>query len=98
MSKNIDKNKIQQQDEILKAIETMIIAYDRNTKYDRTQWGIITAINVNGTLKIMHNDFESDLPVKFEVDITKLIVGDVVIIRIPSNNFSQRYVDGKRPF
>ena len=98
MNENTDKNKIQQQDEILKAIEVMILAYDKNSKYDKTQWGTVTAINVNGTLRVKHNDFESDLPVKFEVDITKLAVGNIVIVRIPSNNFSQRYVDGKRPF
>ena len=92
---NINKNKIQQQDEILKAIEIMITAYNKDSKYDKTQWGIITAINVDGTYAVTHNGEVFDLTA---VSGLTLAINDVVLVFVPNGNFSQRFILCKRPF
>jgi len=84
------------QEQIYKSIEK--ITDDKLKKkqaFNRYIEGRIISVDTVGkkcTVKI--NDGESTIPYR---DGLTLVIGDVVMIMIPNNNFSAKFVDLKRP-
>lgn len=83
------------QNEMLKAINIKIKSMISNLSFNRYIEGRIISIDtVNKKCTVKINDNESTMPYR---DGLTLAIGDVVMIMIPNNNFSAKFVDLKRP-
>lgn len=83
------------QNEMLKAINIKIKSMISNLSFNRYIEGRIISIDtVNKKCTVKINDNESTMP--YRAGLT-LAIGDVVMIMIPNNNFSAKFVDLKRP-
>lgn len=83
------------QNKILKSIDIMVERMISNLNFNRYVTGTIVSIDTTNkkcTVKI--NGDESTMPYR---DGLTLAIGDVVMIMIPNNNFSAKFVDLKRP-
>lgn len=60
-------------------------------EYDKTVFGIVDTINET-TATVSANGSTMQCAIKDGISIN---VGDVVIVKIPNNNASRKYIDGK---
>jgi tRNA A58 N-methylase Trm61 len=83
------------QNEMLKAINIKIRSMISNLSFNRYIEGrIISVDTANKKCTVKINESESTMPYR---DGITLNIGDVVMIMIPNNNFSAKFVDLKRP-
>lgn len=80
---------------ILDAINNLIKKALKTAKFDYTFSGKILTDNGNGTYDVLYND-QTLNNVKSK-DGLSLLVNDIVYIRVVQNNFSEKYIDCKRP-
>ncbi len=83
------------QNEMLKAINIKVESMISNLNFNRYIEGrIISVDTTNKKCTVKINESESTMPYR---DGLALNIGDVVMIMIPNNNFSAKFVDLKRP-
>lgn len=83
------------QEQIYKAIDKITDSKLSSLSFNRYIEGRIISIDtVNKKCTVKINDNESTMPYR---DGLTLAIGDVVMIMIPNNNFSAKFVDLKRP-
>ena len=82
-------------DDILEAVDTRIQKYIHDLKFDKTAIGVIKQNNLDGSYQVEINDVETKV---FARDGLTLNINDVVCVRVLNNNYSQKYIDCKRPF
>lgn len=83
------------QEQIYKAIDKITDSKLSSLSFNRYIEGRIVSIDtVNKKCTVKINESESTIPYR---DGLTLAIGDVVMIMIPNNNFSAKFVDLKRP-
>lgn len=82
------------QEEILRSINILLNKKLKSLKFNYYIEGKITAVNVNGSYKVLINGEYEDL--KAREGLT-LKANDVVLILVPNANTSFKFIDLKRP-
>ena len=82
-------------DLLLEAIDIRIKEYVSNLKFDKTVIGVVKSINANGSYQVEINGAETSI---MSIDGLALNVNDVVCVKLIQGNFSQKYIECKRPF
>jgi len=84
-----------QKEILMESIDILIAERLRNFKYNYYITGKITVVNVDGTYNLTYNG-DTLTNIKTREGLT-LIVGDIVYICIVNGNFSEKFIDCKRP-
>lgn len=83
------------QEALLKSIDIMIEERIKKLKFDYSIEGSIVSFNDNGTYNVDYNgNILKNIKVRQGLDIS---VGDIVLIKILNGNFSNKFIDLKRP-
>lgn len=78
---------------LLESIEMMVEENAKRLKFDYTITGKVISEN-NGVYTVLYND--SELQIKAREGLT-LNTNDIVYIRIIQGNFSEKFIDCKKP-
>lgn len=81
------------QENILKTIDILLEEGFRQVRFDYTITGKVLSVNGN-IYTVQYND--SELEVKARDGLT-LQTGDIVYIRVVQGNFSEKFIDCKKP-
>lgn len=79
------------QDQIITFVREYVNAMNDKLKYDRTEFGKV----------VSYDDKEAIVTINGENSVCKIKDGmnisveDVVIVKVPNNNVSKKYIDGK---
>jgi len=79
---------------LLSTLSKLIDEKLKHLKFNRTQDGIITGTNVNGSYQVKMNDTIYNI---YAVDGLVLTTNDAVLVEIINNDFSFKYIKCKRP-
>ena len=78
-------------DALLQTIKTLIRQEINNAPFDKTRQAIILTNNSNGTYKIRLDGYEYDNIPSYPSNTT-IVVGSVVKVIIPNNQYSQMFL------
>ncbi len=79
------------QEEIIKAIHVYVDGISDKLKYDKTIMGKVISIDSDKAV-VEINGNNQTCRIKAGISI---IVGDVVLVKVPNNNKNHKYIDGK---
>ena len=79
------------QDQIVTFVREYIDAMSVRLKYDRTELGKIISLDTKEAI-VLINEEKCKCRIKDGINVS---VDDVVIVKVPNNNTSKKYIDGK---